>query len=94
MCLLRACWIGLAARSFTLMLSHQIIEGCLILSPSSNNKEHSHLNFAAPSDNEQHSDSAKDLETTYYFLEAHEIKVLPRYTQQPAVDLLSFVSTT
>jgi len=74
-CLFLACCNRLEANAFALRLSHQIIDDCFNLSPSSINNELSHLISEAPSARALYPDSALEREITLCFLDDQDTKL-------------------
>lgn len=88
MCLVLACWTGLFARAMVETLSHMTSDGVGICMPKSESKHLSHEISQVLSARALYSASVEDLETTYCFLDCHEMRLLPRKIAKPDTDLL------
>jgi len=79
----------LDASALALKLSHPKTDFLGIGNFSSSRSDMIQVTYVARVAKALYSDSVLDRDTTFYFLEAHEINVSPRKTHYPAMDFLS-----
>ena len=88
MCLVLACWTGLEAKDIEEALSHRILIGVETGTSKSLSRHLIQETSHVVSARDLYSASVEDLETTFCFLDCHEMRLLPRKTQLPDTDLL------
>lgn len=92
MCLLLTCNTRLEAKARPVKFSHHIMHGWRKNKPSSDIRELTHCNSKGPLAKAWYSDYVDHRETTFCFIEVHEIRLSPKNTQIPTVEHRSSTS--